>query len=522
MAQTVLVIVCVAVAAHQLRRVPRLWAFLLLFIALMPKVPVAVVPGNTTPIRVDDLIVGMLLLWWAWNTAVGTRPTLTRADVGRAFQARLHGDPERVALHGLHGDPERVALHGAGEPAFTRTVPPSPATLFLLVYWYAAAVCTLVGIAALTTGPLTGALHAGRLIEYGLLYYLFYTSIGPDDLGDFVAVIRTSLLLVCGLWLAQHWTHAPAGGPQTPWATLYPTFSATYDFGGYLMLATVLLYALWSTGASRGVWTTTALAAGVFVTASSESRASLLGLACVVAIDIIVRARWWAVLAMGLLAAAAPFVITSKKMLTLVSGVVALVTTFNVDVIRQAFMTDPSLALRLRNWRAAIEHWLARPFLGDGLGGYLAYTRQYDLPASPDGWYVRMLADTGVVGFVAFVLLMAALLWTLVASLRTEIQPLRRAIVYGAALAVVAASVSAVLVDTFVSYKIMGVFWTIVACGTRVAAEHGAAGATGVASNRSAPPALPDRLAPPAPPDLPGPSRLLGDPKRVALRPGLE
>ena len=31
-------------------------------------------------------------------------------------------------------------------------------------------------------------------------------------------------------------------------------------------------------------------------------------------------------------------------------------------------------------------------------------------------------------------------------------------------------SVSAVLVDTFVSYKIMGVFWTIVACGTRVAA----------------------------------------------------
>jgi hypothetical protein len=42
--------------------------------------------------------------------------------------------------------------------------------------------------------------------------------------------------------------------------------------------------------------------------------------------------------------------------------------------------------------------------------------------------------------------------------------------VYAAALAVTAASVSALLVDTFVSYKIMGVFWTIVACGTRVAA----------------------------------------------------
>jgi hypothetical protein len=43
--------------------------------------------------------------------------------------------------------------------------------------------------------------------------------------------------------------------------------------------------------------------------------------------------------------------------------------------------------------------------------------------------------------------------------------------VYGAALAVVAASISAMLVDTFVSYKIMGVFWMMVAVGTRVAAE---------------------------------------------------
>src|SRR6185295_5053766 len=153
------------------------------------------------------------------------------------------------------------------------------------------------------------------------------------------------------------------------------------------------------------------------------------------------------------------------------TGITAIVTSFDTDVIRQVFAADPSLTLRLRNWRLAIEHWLARPFFGDGLGGYLAYTRQYDLPSSPDGWYLRVLADSGVAGFFAFVLLMAALLWILVARLRAETRPLRRAMVYGAALAVVAASVSALLVDTFVSYKIMGVFWTIVACGTRVAAE---------------------------------------------------
>jgi len=84
---------------------------------------------------------------------------------------------------------------------------------------------------------------------------------------------------------------------------------------------------------------------------------------------------------------------------------------------------------------------------------------------------VRVLADTGVAGLVTFVLLISALVWLLARAVRAETDPLRRAIVYGAALAVTAASISAALVDTFASYKIMGVFWTIVACGTRVAAE---------------------------------------------------
>ncbi|HKB10085.1 MAG TPA: O-antigen ligase family protein [Vicinamibacterales bacterium] len=433
MGYIILFLACVAAAGYQLSRVPRLWAFVILFVALMPKVALAVVPGNTTPLRIDDLVLAIVIGTWI---------------VQRLFT------PPRMR---------------------DRDVPPSPASFFLLLYWGVAAACTLVGVAALTTDALTGVLHVGRLIEYGLLYYLFYTSIRTDELPQFVEVVRTALLLVAAIWIGQHWTHAPAAGPPTPWATLYPTFSATYDFGGFVMVTTVLLYAVWITGASRSLATAVALAAGVFLTINSESRASLLGLAVVIAIDIALRAGWWALIALGAAALAAPYVVRSRKMLTLVSAVIALVTTFNLDVIRQAFAHDPSLALRLRNWSLALEHWRARPFLGDGLGGYLAYTRQYDLPASPDGWYVRVLADSGVVGLVAFLLLIGALVAMLAGAARRETDRMRRAIVYAAALAVVAASVSAVLVDAFVSYKIMGMFWTIVACGTRVAAGEAAA-----------------------------------------------
>jgi hypothetical protein len=463
MAHFIILVACVAVSVYQLSRVPRAWAFLVLFIALMPKLPLAAVPGNTTPIRIDDVVLALVLLWWARTFfRVRLKPDATNRDVT---------DP-----------------------------PPSPATFFLLLYWGVAIACTLIGMAALTIEPLTGVLHAGRLVQYGLLYYFFYSAVAPDEFGRFVEVVRTALLLVCGIWIVQHWTHAPAAGPATAWSSLSPTFSASYDFGGYMMLATIFMYAIWSAGGNRGLLTTVALIAGAIVTANSESRVSLLGLGLIVAIDVVSRARWWAVAAMGAAAAAAPYVVTSKKMLRLVHGVVSLATTFNVDVIRQAVAGDPSLALRAKNWRLAIDHWLARPFLGDGLGGYLAYVRQYDVPGSPDGWYVRVLADTGVAGFVAFVVLMAALLWMLVRAARAiprGTQPLPRAIVYGAALAVVATSVSAVLVDAFVSYKIMGMFWMVIAAGTRVSADAWERG-----FSLPAPPAPPAPVPPPALPAL--------------------
>ncbi len=428
---------CATLAAYQLWRVPRVWAFLLLFIVLMPKLALIVVPGNTTPIRVDDVVVAGVMGVWAVRELFGR--TVVRLKLGTT---------------GADG-----------------VVPASPATLFLFFYWSVALLCTLLGIASLTTDPLTGVLHFARLIEYGLLYYYFYRTISPSEFDDVVEVFRSALLIVCGIWIAQHWTHAPVGSP-TAWATLYPTFSATYDFGGYMMLATMMLYALWSTGGGhRNIWTTVALLAGIYVTVNSESRAALLGLALVVVFDIVARAQWRTALVVGALALSAPLLIRSRKMMGLIGAVIAFGTTFDVGIMQRAFATDPSLALRLRNWRMAIEHWLSRPLVGDGLGGYLRYTRQYDLPASLDGWYVRVLADTGLLGLLAFVLLMTALVWTLLRAFQQEIQPLRRAIVYGAALAVVAASASAVLVDTFVSYKIMGVFWMIVALGTRVAAE---------------------------------------------------
>src|SRR5206468_10774754 len=102
---------CLAVAAYQLWRVPRVWAFLLLVIALMPKVAIAAVPGNTTPIRVDDLVVGAALVLWFFG--IRLKPPF---DVARGGPEALEG-PDTA-----HEEP-----------------PPSSATFFLALYWGVAA-----------------------------------------------------------------------------------------------------------------------------------------------------------------------------------------------------------------------------------------------------------------------------------------------------------------------------------------------------------------------------------------------
>src|SRR6266542_1583444 len=128
----------IGACVFQLWRTPRLWAFLFLFIVIFPKIALVTVPGETTPIRVDDVVMAAVLGWWILKLFLGHRPTL----------------------------------------------PPAPATPFLLLFALVAIVTSLIGIGAGSATPASATLHFLRRLEFALLYYFFFRSVGLDELPD--------------------------------------------------------------------------------------------------------------------------------------------------------------------------------------------------------------------------------------------------------------------------------------------------------------------------------------------------
>src|SRR6185436_14301686 len=134
--QIALVVGAVLACVYQLWRTPRIWAFVFLFIVVFPKIPLIRVPGETTPIRVDDVVIAAVLGGWLLRLLLARRKRL----------------------------------------------PPAPATPYLLLFALVAIVTSLLGIATGSTTPSSAALHFLRRVQQALLYYYFFRAIGPEDL----------------------------------------------------------------------------------------------------------------------------------------------------------------------------------------------------------------------------------------------------------------------------------------------------------------------------------------------------
>jgi O-antigen ligase len=92
---------------------------------------------------------------------------------------------------------------------------------------------------------------------------------------------------------------------------------------------------------------------------------------------------------------------------------------FGFEDVRGVRANDDNFALveRRAHWQAALSMFEAAPWLGVGFGNYAAAYPQFSLPKWDDAlghahnYYLNVLAETGVIGFVAFLFLWGAVFW---------------------------------------------------------------------------------------------------------------
>lgn len=92
---------------------------------------------------------------------------------------------------------------------------------------------------------------------------------------------------------------------------------------------------------------------------------------------------------------------------------------FGFEDVRGVNVNDDNFALveRRAHWQAALSMFEASPWLGVGFGNYAAAYSQYSLPkwdqalGHAHNYYLNVLAETGVIGLAAFLILWGVVFW---------------------------------------------------------------------------------------------------------------
>jgi O-antigen ligase len=225
----------------------------------------------------------------------------------------------------------------------------------------------------------------------------------------------------------------------------YGHFEQPNPFAGYL--ATVLPLAL-VLALRRPTRPLTGLALFALVGASlgillSQSRGAWLGTALALAVMLLAWSpRSRAILGLGLLALPAGFVLAANRLVpaSWTERLASVVENFGVFDVRTVQLTSENFALveRMAHWQAGWYMFLDHPLLGVGAGNYPAAYEEYALPGWREAlghahnYYLNMAAETGLVGLVALVLLLAAVYRLLLGGLRRlDLDSHRRALLVG-------------------------------------------------------------------------------------------
>ena len=411
----------------------------LLFIPLYPKFPLLGIAGTFVSVRLDDFIVATLAIALA------------------------------------------VTVFKQGFSSFRQ-----PVSRAVLLYLFVGAVAAFSGIFLTRTATLNlGLLHTFRRLEYFSLFFAGFTFFSSlSDLPRIIRVILLSSLLVAIYGLGQQFLGFPVitttnsefakGLALTlgQGARINSTFAGHYDLAAFSVFPLLLILSLLPVsrhkpiliGIGLLVYWTMLLSASRITFASLIISSSLL--------VILIRKKMW-LIPLCVLAIAGFFaspqlrgryleLITSHiKISSIVPSVSAqtIPETKDVDEVPDALKPpavpeDRSFNIRLNaEWPTALRAFYKNPVLGTGYSS---------IGLASDNDYLRSLAETGILGLSAFILIFVRFFKSSWRFIRHYQPSLSSSFIISVSCFMVSLLLNALFIDVFEASKIAIFFWLIV------------------------------------------------------------
>jgi len=110
---------------------------------------------------------------------------------------------------------------------------------------------------------------------------------------------------------------------------------------------------------------------------------------------------------------------------------------------------DTSTSARLRSWKWALKAWTKQPVLGYGVTGY----------GFLDAQFPRVLAETGIIGLLAFIFLLYSIFKLTITNLKELKTPYLQGLTIGFLAGYTGLLFHSIGANTFIIVRIMEPFW---------------------------------------------------------------
>lgn len=325
-----------------------------------------------------------------------------------------------------------------------------------------------------------GILHWFRRVEYFSPFFigLFYFSSKKGsfrDLEFFVKVLMVAVVVIFIYGLGQKYLNWPVIVTQNkefskgialrwvPGGHINSTFAGHYDLASFLVLVLPLFISLLLT--LRGRWTKISLLgviiAGLWLLANSLSRISVVSyfLATAMALFLLKKYREIIFVFVGSLLV---FILSSSLLArymqifkVLYQKIIPIEVFAQESAAQIAVFEDRSTSIRLKmEWPRALRAFKKNPFLGTGYSSITLAT---------DNDFLRLLGETGILGFLAF----ALILWQLFKVVRKglgmvlKLKPIEKGFVVAYGTAYGGILLNAFFIDIFEASKFAIIFWLL-------------------------------------------------------------